>query len=68
MAPESVEGKRSACWVKVSRHESIGRNFHNTQSGGGGAGGGLLWAAVGTFSLMKLQKSTDFIRNYYLHQ
>ncbi|XP_018534564.1 tetratricopeptide repeat protein 19, mitochondrial isoform X1 [Lates calcarifer] len=42
---ESVTGKRSACWVKISRHES-GRNFQNSQRGGGG----VLWAAV-AFSL-----------------
>ncbi|XP_040003226.1 tetratricopeptide repeat protein 19, mitochondrial [Xiphias gladius] len=54
---ESVAGKRSACWVKVSRHDPTGRNFQNKQSGGGGGGGvgvggvgGVLWAAV-AFSL-----------------
>ncbi|KAM7399950.1 hypothetical protein PAMA_004574 [Pampus argenteus] len=51
---EAVVGKRSACWVKVSEHESIGRNFQNTQRGGGrgrgGGGGRVLWAAV-AFSL-----------------
>ncbi|XP_042284340.1 tetratricopeptide repeat protein 19, mitochondrial [Thunnus maccoyii] len=53
---QPVAGKHSACWVKVSGHESIGRNFQNTQSGGGrgggrgGGGGRVLWAAVG-FSL-----------------
>ncbi|XP_070775090.1 tetratricopeptide repeat protein 19, mitochondrial isoform X2 [Enoplosus armatus] len=50
---QSVEGKRSACWVKLSRHELIGRKFQNPQSGGGR--GGVLWAAV-AFSLFS---STD---------
>ncbi|XP_076600458.1 tetratricopeptide repeat protein 19, mitochondrial isoform X2 [Chaetodon auriga] len=44
-----VEERRSACWVKVSRQESISRNLPSTQSGGGGRGG-VLWVAV-AFSL-----------------
>ncbi|XP_071348711.1 tetratricopeptide repeat protein 19, mitochondrial isoform X4 [Trachinotus anak] len=50
---ESVAVKHSACWVKVSRHESTGRSFRNTQRGGGRGGGRtgtILWAAV-AFSL-----------------
>uniref|UniRef100_A0A671Z519 Tetratricopeptide repeat domain 19 n=1 Tax=Sparus aurata TaxID=8175 RepID=A0A671Z519_SPAAU len=50
---QSEEVKRSACWVKVSRHESISTNLQSTQrggGGGGGGGGGVLWAAV-AFSL-----------------
>nr|XP_040028093.1 tetratricopeptide repeat protein 19, mitochondrial isoform X3 [Gasterosteus aculeatus aculeatus] len=35
----AVKGKRSACWVKVSEHDPIGRNFLNSL-GGAGAGGG----------------------------
>ncbi|XP_041805471.1 tetratricopeptide repeat protein 19, mitochondrial isoform X2 [Chelmon rostratus] len=49
----SVEEKRSACWVKVSRWESVSRNLQNTESGGGGGrrgGGRVLWVAV-AFSL-----------------
>ncbi|KAI3374817.1 hypothetical protein L3Q82_021044 [Scortum barcoo] len=49
MTSESVEGKRSACWVKVSGSDMTCGNFQNTQRGGGG-GGGVLWAAV-AFSL-----------------
>ncbi|XP_076600461.1 tetratricopeptide repeat protein 19, mitochondrial isoform X5 [Chaetodon auriga] len=45
-----VEERRSACWVKVSRQESISRNLPSTQSGGGGRGG-VLWVAVAAFSL-----------------
>ncbi|XP_044075565.1 tetratricopeptide repeat protein 19, mitochondrial [Siniperca chuatsi] len=54
---ESVEGKRLACWVKVSGYQFVGRTFQSSQSGGGGGGGGggVLWAAV-AFSLFS---STD---------
>ncbi|KAL6103674.1 ttc19 [Pungitius sinensis] len=37
---ESLKGKRSACWVKVSKHDPIGRNFLNSLGGEGGGGGG----------------------------
>ncbi|CAJ1073188.1 tetratricopeptide repeat protein 19%2C mitochondrial isoform X1 [Xyrichtys novacula] len=53
---QTVEGRRSACWVKVTEHESFCRTFQNQQGGGGGGGegrgggGGVLWAAV-AFSL-----------------
>lgn len=44
---QSEEVKHSACWVKISRYESISTNLQSTQSGGGGGGGGrVLWAAV----------------------
>ncbi|XP_037314080.2 tetratricopeptide repeat protein 19, mitochondrial [Pungitius pungitius] len=36
---ESLKGKRSACWVKVIKHDPIGRNFLNSLGGGGGGGG-----------------------------
>ncbi|XP_077956235.1 tetratricopeptide repeat protein 19, mitochondrial isoform X2 [Gasterosteus aculeatus] len=36
----AVKGKRSACWVKVSEHDPIGRNFLNSLGGAGGGGGG----------------------------
>ncbi|XP_023267804.1 tetratricopeptide repeat protein 19, mitochondrial isoform X2 [Seriola lalandi dorsalis] len=57
LTSQSVAGKHLACWVKVSRHESNGRNIKITQGGGGGGGGGggrrrrtVLWATV-AFSL-----------------
>ncbi|KAM8727353.1 tetratricopeptide repeat protein 19, mitochondrial [Acanthopagrus schlegelii] len=43
---QSEEVKHSACWVKISRYESISTNLQSTQSGGGGGGGRVLWAAV----------------------
>ncbi|XP_038575026.1 tetratricopeptide repeat protein 19, mitochondrial-like [Micropterus salmoides] len=49
VTPESVQGTRSACWVKVSSCEFIGTTFQSSQSGGGGRGR-VLWAAV-AFSL-----------------
>ncbi|XP_054483451.1 tetratricopeptide repeat protein 19, mitochondrial [Anoplopoma fimbria] len=53
---KAVEWKRSACWVKESRHESIwtkrGGAGGAGGGGGGGGAGGVLWAAV-AFSLFR---------------
>ncbi|CAK6981776.1 tetratricopeptide repeat protein 19%2C mitochondrial [Scomber scombrus] len=53
-------GTRSACWVNVSRHESIGRNLQITQRGRGGGGeggrGGRVLCAAFTFSFFRTEE------------
>ncbi|KAM8850158.1 tetratricopeptide repeat protein 19, mitochondrial isoform 2-T2 [Spinachia spinachia] len=46
----AAQGTPSACWVRISKHDAIGRNgrnFQNSQGGGAGAGGAAGGAAGG---------------------